>query len=188
MAREFIVVPESLEADAQGRPTDRPSFVYRQVLDHVRVLARPDDTVYLAPANAFGGAVREEAAAWAYLMGAAPPSFALLCPGRNLGDYRPPAGYIDTFGNAAELLRLVAVAGRSFELVVARPHARRAAWCFRQCGFVLAQVHCVPIRIERSPVVRRTFYYRHPPLHRAYEALAYLRDRWKYRRSEGPVR
>lgn len=58
--RNFIIVPESLEADPKGFPTDRPSFAFRQVLDHVLSMAVPSDNVYLAPANTFGGAMAEE--------------------------------------------------------------------------------------------------------------------------------
>lgn len=180
MSTAYIVVPESLEADRAGRATVRPSFVYRQVLRRVREIARPGDTVYLAPANAFGGPLTEEQAAWHFLQEAGGPAFDLRCPGMNLGEFRRGDAYIDTYGNAKELARVLPAAGRDFELVVAEPHARRAAWCFRRAGYRIARVHAVPIVYERARVVRRTFYYRHPLLHRAYEFLAHCRDRIKY--------
>lgn len=172
-----MVVPESLEADLRGRPTGRPSFVYAEVLDYVRRTAGERDDVYLAPANAFGGDVREEIAAWRHLE-ATGPRFRIHCPGINLGPYDPPGAYIDTLGNAFLLSRLIDPRAEEYHLVAAGPHMRRAAWCFERAGFILGRRHPVPVRGRSGRVVKRTCYYRHPMMHHLYESLAYVRDRW----------
>jgi len=181
MARDFIVVPEALEAGGDGRPTDRPSFAYRQVLDHVARLAGAGDRVFLAPANSMDGPTTEELAAWAYLANRGPHAFAFFCPGVNLGDYRHDGSYVDTWGNAARLARVLDHRAAEFDLVVAAPHARRAAWCFRRFGYRIRKVHPVSLEMRPGRLVARHFYYRHPWLHRLYEALALIRDRWRHR-------
>ncbi len=174
--RKFIVIPEALKAGPDGRGTDEPSFVYCQVLDFTLRLARPEDEVYLAPANAFGGPLTEEEAARRYLE-ARNARLCIRYPGANLPVDPDRPRYIDTWDNA-RLLRaaLGPPAADRFELVCSQHHARRAAWCFQRTGFHLAAVHRVPYVLEPEPVPRRVFYYRHPLLYRLYEAAALLRD------------
>lgn len=180
MGRDFIVVPEALEADRDGRPTRRPSFAFRQVLDEVARLAGAGDRVFLAPANSLGGPVTEEQAAWDYLRRDGAPAFALFCPGENLGEYRHDGAYVDTWDNAVRLARVLDRSRGSYELVAGRLHAPRAAWCFARCGYRIARVHAVAYRQQPGRMMPRHFYYRFPLLHRAYEALAFLRDRWRH--------
>jgi hypothetical protein len=121
----LIVVPESLAADADGRPVGQPSFAFRQVLDHVLAAAGPADHVYLAPANAFGGAVTEEVAAYHYLVGKQ-PCFKVLCPGINLPAITARPRYVDTWDNAVLLGGTIDRHKADFELVTTWLHARRA--------------------------------------------------------------
>lgn len=173
--RRFIVIPEGVKVGPDGRGVDAPSFVYRQVLDFTRQLARPDDEVYLAPANAFGGPLTEEQAARRYLHDRGAP-FRIFHPGHNLAANATKPAYIDTLDNARLLRESLGSVTGEFELVCIRPHAPRAAWCFRQTGFTLTAVHRVPCRLHDEPVPRRLFYYRYPILHRLYERLAFVRD------------
>lgn len=185
----FIVVPESLEADAQGRPIGRPSSVYRQVLDHAARLAAAADEIILAPANTFGGEMPEELAAWRYLRENGARA-RLRCPGVDLPPIAARPRYVDTWDNA-RLLRGVLAAGGGFVLVCTRLHAPRAAWCFRRNGFALTRVETVEYRVGEGRFVRRNFYYRHPLLHLAYERLAFARDvvrhGWRRVRKRRPI-
>jgi len=45
----WVVLPKSLAADENGRPTDQSSFASRQVLKYVLTAAGPADHIYLAP-------------------------------------------------------------------------------------------------------------------------------------------
>jgi hypothetical protein len=177
--RNFIVVPESLSADAAGRPTGKPSFAYRQVLDYAGRTAERNDRVYLAPANTFGGSITEERAAYAYLTDRQ-PQFELLCPGINLPSLAQHDGYVDTWGNAILLRSVLEIRSKTFELITTHLHAQRARWCFEQVGFCLNQVHRVRYVVDGERVTRRNFYYRYPLVHRGYEAMAFIRDKWKY--------
>jgi hypothetical protein len=179
--RNFIVVPESLSADEEGHPTGKPSFAYCQVLDYVVRTVAADDRVFLAPANSFGGSITEERAAYLYLV-ERQPQFELICPGINLPSHTQQVGYVDTWGNAALLRSVLDIRGMSFELITTHVHAPRAQWCFRNAGYSLSRVHRVRYAIDSGRVTRRNFYYRYPLLHRAYEALALVRDKCKYGR------
>jgi hypothetical protein len=173
--RNFIVVPEGVKAGPDGLGLGEPSFVYRQVLDYTLRLAGAEDVVYLAPANAFGGPLREEEAAQRYLARHNVP-FRILYPGFNLpaNHVRPP--YVDTLDNARLLREALGSAEGEFELVCAYRHTPRALWCFRRTGFQFRAVHRVRHGIEPEPVPARVFYYRFPLLHRLYESAALLRD------------
>ncbi len=173
--RRFIVIPEGVKAGPDGRSIDEPSFIYRQVLDFTLRVARPEDEVYLAPANAFGGPVTEEQAARRYLSDRQAP-FRLFHPGHNLPANVTKPAYIDTLDNARLLREALGTAAGEFELVCASHHAPRASWCFRRTGFTLTTVHRVTCRALAEPVPPRLFYYRYPILHRLYERLAFARD------------
>ncbi|MEJ1974400.1 MAG: ElyC/SanA/YdcF family protein [Lacunisphaera sp.] len=143
-------MPESLEADLAGRPTGQPSFAFRQVLAYVLQTAEANDQVYLAPANAFGGALTEEQVAYHYLR-AKHARFQLRCPGINLPAIVDRPAYVDTWDNAVLLSRVIAKEGMNFELVTTALHARRAAWCFSRVGFDLSRVHAVPYVQKSEP-------------------------------------
>lgn len=177
----YIVVPESLAADAAGRATDRPSFAYRQVLEYALQVAGPADRVYLAPANSFGGPVTEELAAYNFLR-SRQAACALLCPGLTLPAVTGRPAYVDTWTNAILLRRVLDRRDAGFELITTHLHAPRARWCFAQAGFRLTRVHAVRYALEPGHVLRRNFYYRHPRLQWLYEALALWRDKLKYGR------
>ncbi len=175
--RRLIIIPEAVEAGPDGRGTGEPSFVYRQVLDFTLRFARPADEVYLAPANAFGGPLREEETARLYLERHAAP-FRCAHPGFKLPANPVRPRYVDTLDNARLLQEALGpVATGEFELVCSEHHAPRAEWCFRRAGFRLMAVHRVPYVLQPGPVPPRVFYYRHPLLYRLYEAAALLRDR-----------
>lgn len=168
-----IVVPDGLAKDARtGKTTTEPSSVYRQVLDlvHAKIGAT---TIYLAPANRFGGPITEQEAAWNYLsrMGR-----------RNLVApvYQTPP-YVDTWGNAVLLRRFLE---RSEQwplqpviLAVARRHSRRARFCFERNGFIISDMLTPDYDIPAdAQIVSRLWYYRFPVIHRVYESLALMRD------------
>lgn len=172
--RKVIVVPDGLQAErGTGRALPQPSFMYRGVLDHAaRQYLR--DTLYLAPANDFGCGVCEQAAAAAYLRKAAPD---VVCVAVAYGQ----SNYIDTRGNARGMRlhfeQRSAWPVPPITLIAARPHARRAALCFRKEGFLIERLVAVDCSIPpEEPVVSRLWYYRWPTIHATYEALAYLRD------------
>jgi uncharacterized SAM-binding protein YcdF (DUF218 family) len=174
--RRFIVIPEGVKAGPDGRGIAEPSFVYRQVLDFTLQFARPGDEVYLAPANAFGGPMREEETARLYLEKQRAP-FRILHPGHNLPANQQRPRYVDTLDNARLLRDALGGTTGSFELISAQRHARRAELCFRHTGFQLAAVHRVPYLFEDEAVPRRVGYYRSRWLYPLYESTALLRDR-----------
>jgi hypothetical protein len=174
--RKFIVIPEGVKAGPDGRGLAEPSFVYRQVLDHALALAGPADEVYLAPANAFGGPLREEEAARLYLERRGAP-FRIRHPGFNLPANERRPRYVDTLDNARLLRDALGGTAGAFELVCAHRHAPRAALCFRHTGFHLAAVHRVRIVLANEAVPRRVGYYRSALLYSLYEPAAWLRDR-----------
>jgi uncharacterized SAM-binding protein YcdF (DUF218 family) len=173
--RSWIVVPDGLAADAAGRASDRPSFVYRQVLDRLTREVDPGDRILLAPANRFGGEVSEQEAARRYLAGL----------GRTLGVvcFEVDDGrYVDTRGNARLLRRHLEDAGEwpleHCVLVSYHRHLPRARIVFRQEGFVWDS--SLPVRPEAfvpEPIVGRLWYYRFPALHTVYELGARLLSR-----------
>lgn len=174
-ARSFIVVPDGLAADRQGRALAAPSFAYRWVLDWVASNLGSDDEVLLAPANRFGGEVSEQEAARRYLFGLG-VSASIVCFEADVG------AYIDTRGNARLLRRHLEDAGRwpppRATLVSYALHLPRARLVFRQEGYALER--CVPVpppRFVPGSIVRRLWYYRVPALHRLYEAGARLASR-----------
>ena len=65
--KNYIVVPDGLAAIGTGEALPEPSFVYKWVLDWIIENIQDKDTVYLAPANKFGGDISEQAAAKNYL-------------------------------------------------------------------------------------------------------------------------
>lgn len=172
----WIVVPDGLAADQSGRALPQPSFVYRAVLDWTAQHARPDDRIYLAPANRFGGHVTEQEAGQRYLE---PRTAATIvtCPSPDPGE--GDSAYINTRGNARLLRRWLESREEwplpEVQLVAYRRHLRRASLSFAQEGFLLAHTHAVPLASPASePIVGRLWYYRYPAAHRGYETLATL--------------
>ena len=170
-----IVVPDGLSYDPRScSAIAQPSFVFRAVLEPV-ARHHASRRILVAPGNRFGADVSEHEVARDWLMGHGCPSVETVAD--------TPAGYIDTWGNAA-VLRDWLAARRAWPLdpcllVVAFRHARRAELCFRRNGYAIAAVEPVSYRVEDVPIVPRLFYYRLPWLHRCYEAAAWVRDRFR---------
>lgn len=169
MPLSWIVVPDGLAADDHGRPLPEPSFVYRAVLDWIAARVPPEDCIYLAPANRFGGGTTEQEAGRQYLE---PITKAEIVAGPS----RAP-DYIDTRGNARLLRRELEAAGRwplaNAHLVSYTLHLPRALEVFVQEGFSVEQAHGVMLGdTVPSPIVGRLWYYRYPLIHRGYEAVA----------------
>lgn len=169
----FVVVPDGLAADQDGRALPVPSFVYRAALDWTAAHATLDDRVYLAPANRFGGDVTEQEAGSGYLRTRTRAAI-LAAPSDE-------AGYIDTRGNARLLRRELERTGawplHQVHLVAYTAHLARAVVAFTQEGFVVDRAcAAVTARIDRADpgtrIVRRLWYYRYPAAHRAYERMA----------------
>lgn len=169
----IVVVPEGLARDARtGRTLPVPSFLYRAVLDAVAERWQ-GQAVYLSPANAFGGPLREQEAASLYLRE------------KGLRNVHAPvpesAGYIDTWGNARYLRDHLEARGAwplpPIVLAAGARHMARACLCFRRLGFAIGATMPVTARAAADEaIVMRLWYYRHPPAHFAYEALAIVRD------------
>lgn len=174
-ALPVIVVPDGLSRDpVSGRSLAEPSFAFRAVLEYTATHFR-DCRILVAPANDFGAPVSEQEVARSWLANRS-CSDVTTVPHRD-------QGYVDTWGNAV-LLRQWLAAHRAWPLgacilVVAFRHARRAEVCFRRNGYDIADIRRVPYEVDDSRVPRRLFYYRMPWLHRCYEALALIRDRWR---------
>ena len=168
-----IIVPDGLSAGGKPlRALPEPSFVYRAALDHAGA-SFPGATLYLAPANRFGGATTEQEAASRYLKGKGVER--IVCPDS------PMDGYIDTRGNARVLREYLERRGQwplePAILVAAKRHARRARLCFRKEGYRLVDTVSVGYQVPaREQLVSRLWYYRYPLCHEIYEILAYVRD------------
>jgi len=166
----YIVIPEGLAGDGRGRPLAAPSFVYRQVLDHVLALYAEGDAVYLAPANTYDGKTEHELA-FRYLKAKNSGCHVLV----------PAAAYekyVDTRSNARLLKAFLGESYRSvpFVLVCAALHSHRAEYCFKSEGFRLEGIRRVAYAITGEAIARRWWYYRYRPLHLLYEVLAFCRD------------
>lgn len=173
----LIVVPDGLKADSHGRAIAEPSFVYQAVLDSVVTAQKKNHelVIYLAPANDFGGNAPEQMVAKHYLERHGVKNIHAPTPNCN--------GYIDTMGNGIYLKQYMIDLGIDFPpkeayLLVAQYHAKRAIFCFEHCGFIFEKIYAVPYNdYEKTPIVKRLFYYHYPVVHRMYECLALLRDK-----------
>lgn len=166
----YIVVPEGIAADTRGNPVAKPSFVYTQVLDYVAQIARHGDTIYLAPANNYGGNKYEQELAYEY-----------LAEKKRLSMHYPlitSEKYIDTYANAQYLKDYLRenICSMTFDLVCAYIHSYRAEYCFKKAGFNIQKVHRIYYRIYDENIVTRLWYYKYKPIHYIYELLSLLRD------------
>jgi len=172
----WIVIPEGLAA--QGNETlDQPSFVYTHVLNWVLANATQEDIVYLAPANHFGGPIVEDKAAAIFLR-KANAKFTIKTV-KNIDRSQ----YIDTFGNALFLSRdFPELLLQNVFLVCGRYHRLRSYLCFSAMGFRIKKVIGVRYNTKgaTSQIVKRLFFYRYSALHICYEALAIVRDGWRF--------
>jgi uncharacterized SAM-binding protein YcdF (DUF218 family) len=151
--------------------SDRPSFVYRAVLNEVAQIY-PQSEIILAPANTFGGRLSEQEAGYRYLKK----------KGLNAVFFPSLSGkYIDTRGNA-HYLRMWLISQNRWPLepvmlISARHHARRAKLCFKKEGFSIKKTIAVSYAIPgNESIVPRLWYYKFPTVHILYEAAAYLYD------------
>jgi hypothetical protein len=167
----YIVVPDGIAADKNGKPIKAPSFVYKQVLDYVLHVSREGDAIYLAPANFCGGKT-EHALAFEYIMQAKRRNIDVYCPSVSF------TTYIDTYGNAKHLKAFLHenITSLSFDLVCAYIHSYRAVYCFKQEGFHINKIHRVYYRVTGENIVDRWWYYKYKPVHCIYELLAFIRD------------
>lgn len=176
-----IVVPEGVAVTRTG------DFVlsehYISVIEAVANDVRPEEAIYLAPGNRFGGDTREDVMA-ASCLSHLTVGAVVTVPEEDL-----PRRYLDTSDNAVLLRRWLAKRGTwpIGEVVVycTAAHARRVRTCFERAGFVLASVVGAKSTVEPSRhearIVRRLWYYRFPVLHRQYERLALLHARFRLR-------
>jgi hypothetical protein len=172
----YIVVPDGVAADKDGKPMKRPSFVYRQVLDYVLKTADDKDSIYLAPANDFGCGKYEQELGFEYLK-ESNRNLNLICPKTKTKEY------LDTYGNVLHLKSFLnrKIDNLVFELVCAFIHSFRAEYCFKKSGFHISKVHRVKYEINDEHVVRRLWYYKSKPVHILYELIAFTRDLIKLR-------
>ena len=170
MRLNYIVVPDGIAADSQGRPCFFPSFVYRQVLNYVARCTGSDDTIFLAPANMFEKITEHEAAA-AYLKTVQTKS-RIVCPPVS------STHYIDTKGNAQYLKAFIqdGIQEMTFDLVCSFLHSYRAAFCFKKEGFKINKIHRVTYKVTGDSIVSRWWYYNYKPIHAVYEVCAFIRD------------
>ena len=173
----IVVVPDGIRADEKGNVTAEPSFVYQSVLDSVINFVKSRHsmaTVYLAPANNFGGELTEQEIAQKYLKKHGIQNVNCFVAETN--------NYIDTLGNATLLKNYlldnkIPFPLKDCHLFVAHIHARRAIFNFERIGFIFKDIHLINYdEYEKTPIVRRLFYYRYSFLHRLYETIALLRD------------
>jgi hypothetical protein len=167
----YIIVPDGIAADKRGRPLQKPSFVYRQVLDYVLDICRKGDTIYLAPANKCGEEHKSEhELGYEYIM--AKKELNVFCPTVT------SVNYIDTYGNANHLKNYLQdkIKHLTFDLICANIHSYRAQYCFKKAGFNLNKIHRVSYRIYEERIVRRWWYYKYKPVHCGYEAISFMRD------------
>ena len=174
-----VVVPDGLAAPtAWGPALPAPSFVFRAVLDHI-ARNHSERRVYIAPANHFGAGVHEHIVALDYLAQRGVRDVVAI-------ESKIGNRYVDTWGNAVQLRRQLEAREAwplsPVVLVVAKRHAKRAHLCFQRAGFSIAKLDDVDYQIPNNEhVVWRLCYYRHPRIHRLYEFVAALRDRWRLR-------
>ena len=64
----YLVIPDGIRADSNSEPISEPSFVFKQVLDYLVKVANSKDTIFIAPANNFGGNEYEHELAYRYLI------------------------------------------------------------------------------------------------------------------------
>jgi len=166
----YIVIPEGIAGDAQGRPLPAPSFVYRQVLDYVLDQYADGDMVYLAPANTYQGETEHELA-FQYLK-TKNRECRILYPATAYEEY------VDTRDNARHLKVFLGKAHQefTFDLVCADLHSYRAEYCFKNEGYRLGKIHRVPYAVTGESIASRWWYYKYRPLHAVYESLAFCRD------------
>jgi hypothetical protein len=166
----YIIVPEGIAVDKHGNPLPEPSFVYRQVLDYVADITHNGDTIYLAPANNYGGEHYEQELAHTYLSKKIDAH--IHCPVIN------SKTYIDTHGNAKYLKDFLSgkIKSMTFDLVCAYIHSYRAHYCFKKVGFNVEKIHRVYYAVDDNYIVSRLWYYKYKPIHYGYELLAFMRD------------
>lgn len=167
----LVVVPDGISRDEDNDSLLKPSFVYRQVLDYAVSIARDGDFLYLAPANCFCDK-SEHGLAYDYVMQSTNKRIHIYCPPISY------AHYVDTYENARLLKQLLgdSFTGKPCELVCARLHSYRAAYCFRKTGFIISKVHRVRYITMKEKILTRWWYYRYKPIHYIYEMLALCRD------------
>lgn len=169
----IVIVPEGIAADKRGNVQNRPSFVYKTVLDFAMQQYK-NNHIYLAPANSFGADFTEQELAAMYLEENGCRNFTVTPPSNN-------GGYIDTFGNALLLKEfLLSQSNWPLEnvvLVSAQLHAPRARLCFESVGFSIKKLEAVPYEIPADDfIVKRLGYYKCKYIHVVYETLAFVRD------------
>ena len=167
--KNYIVVPDGLAADGSGKALPEPSFVYRLVLDWIVENIQDQDTVYLAPANKFGGGVSEQAAAKNYLHQKIRNTI--------ISFESNEKRYIDTRGNAILLKNYLKNHSKwpleYTTLISYHYHLPRARLVFQQEGFIFKSVAIRPHFFRAERIIPRLWYYQYPSIHKAYEIIAY---------------
>jgi len=177
----YLVIPDGIRAGSNGGPISEPSFVFKQVLDYLIKVANPKDTIFIAPANNFGGREYEHELAYRYLIeniNTEPPNiqYPVMTTSSKLrlGAHK----YIDTAGNALVLRDYLgsSIHRLSFDLVCSKIHSYRAEYCFKRLNYKINRVHRVDYEILSEKIVTRLWYYKYKPIHIMYEVLAFIRD------------
>ena len=177
----YLVIPDGIRADSNGEPMSEPSFVFKQVLDYLVKVANPKDTIFIAPANNFGGNEYEHELAYRYLIeniSTEPPNIQYPVMTTNSNLRLGARKYIDTAGNAFFLRDYLgsAIHRLSFDLVCSKIHSYRAEYCFKKLSYQINRVHRVDYEILSEKIVTRLWYYKYKPIHIMYEVLVFIRD------------
>ena len=167
MTNRFIVVPEGLSF-IEDKTVLSPAF--RGSLNCLLGQLRPDDIVFLAPANKFQSECFEQDYAAVFLKNVEVDLTVYTAKTMS-------SKYVDTLDNAHMLRPLIVKNGfseKSFTLVVNEIHARRAVTAFKSAGYAISRViRTRSDKFEHSEYLPcRLFYYRYKFLHVLYECFA----------------
>ncbi len=164
----FIVVPEGLEY-CDGKVTDKPSTAFCLVLERLSKIAKPEDHIFLAPANHFGGPLYEQEAAYNFLKDTV--SSKIHVPKSNFENY------LDTRHNALFLRDYLKQNNlwplNNVKLVVLETHIKRANIVFAQEGFSFQSESVKRENHKFLHNVPRLFYYKYKSLHFLYEFISF---------------
>ncbi len=179
MLNPIVVVPDGISVIDNKI---YPSFVYRAVLEKAAEIWKPNQTIYLAPANHFGFEKTEQALGGEFLKKNYPKVDVSVIPTDEIWQ----KNYVDTYMNAVMTHTFFLDNEIDDEipiiLVVGKIHARRAVLAFEKAFFLIEKVIEVdyPDCAKDEKIVRRLFYYNYRWLHKIYEFLAFWRDKLIY--------
>ena len=162
----YIIVPDGLAANEFGEVLPTPSFVFRWVLDWVIENAQPQDVIYLAPANKFGGEVSEQATAKLYLNKISNKIITFESDQKYYIDTRGNANLLKEFLKSQKIWPLEKAVLVSYYL-----HLFRARLVFKNEGFIFDCVSVRPSSFHSEKIVPRLWYYHYLTAHKFYEFI-----------------